>query len=166
MVERAARDRADTGGRLSAEQVRQAECDLGFPLPALLATAYQWIGDGGYGPENLMMALLGDFPSGAVEFYRTERAAGTGTDWAWPEGVLPILDWGAGLYSCVDCRHPDAPVLFYDPSGDAPAWYVDAPSLYEWFTRYVTDTGWWSAGEGDDEIALPPWPDAGSRAAG
>jgi len=152
-------DKSDAGppAPLSASEIRDAEKRLGFALPPLLATLYREIGNGGFGPAYQLLALSGGSSrETAVEAYLSMRGEGRDTPWAWPEGVLPILDWGCAMYMCVDCRSEAGTVLLFDPNSGDPqmAWYVDAPSLDAWFARYLAGAGWWE-GDADDDLA--PW---------
>lgn len=151
---------------VDAATVRRAEEALGFPLHPLLAAVYQCIGNGGFGPEYHLMPLFGKPGSTtAVGEYLKARSAGAGTDWAWPEGVLPILTWGCGMYACVDCRSDQGTVLLFEPNPGVPelAWYVDSPSLAAWFQSYLDDTGWWTAVEDGGEVDMQPWPEFRTR---
>jgi hypothetical protein len=54
-----------------------------------------------------------------------------------------------------------AAVLLFEPNPGDPdlAWYVDSPSLAEWFAHYVDDTGWRVKAEaGEDVPDFAPWP--------
>ncbi|MFF3414290.1 SMI1/KNR4 family protein [Streptomyces sp. NPDC002698] len=144
-------------------EVARAEAVLGFPLPALLASLYLRIGDGGFGPEYGLLPLLDGPPSGepaAVPQYLASRESGRkDPDWPWPEGVLPISHWGCGMYACVDCQSPDGTVLLFEPNADRAdhAWYVDAPDLATWLLAWLEGTGWYE--ESSDDADLPLWPD-------
>ena len=144
--------------------VQRAEAELGFALPPLLAAAYRTVGDGGFGPEYHLLSLLdGPTDEHVVALYTANRSEFAGTDWAWPEGVLPIMTRGCGMYACVDCRSDDGTVLLFEPNPGDPdqAWYVDSPSLAEWFERHLADTGWWADDESDQELV--PWTGAPAR---
>src|SRR5512142_422220 len=132
LAARADAEHPDRPAPVDSATVRAAEAALGFPLHPLLAAAYRNIGDGGFGPEYQLMPLLGESGSQtAVGEYLKARSTGAGTEWAWPEAVLPILTWGCGMYACVDCRTPEGTVLLFEPNPGVPdlAWYVDSPSL-------------------------------------
>lgn len=140
---------------LSASAVAAAEDRLGFPLPPLLAAVYTRVADGGVGPEDGLFALLDE----AVPAYLRERTAKAGTAWAWPAGVLPVLDWGCGMYAAVDCRSPHGTVLLFEPNPGDPdqAWWVDSETLEQWFEHHLNGTGWWTLAENGDDYDLRPW---------
>ncbi|WP_433062560.1 SMI1/KNR4 family protein [Dactylosporangium sp. CS-033363] len=151
---------------LSAADLDRAERELGFPLHPLLAAVYGTIANGGFGPDYQLLSLVSG-PTGeqAVDVYKTKRHDAAGTAWAWPEAVLPILNWGCAMYACVDCRTDEGTVLLFEPNPGVPemAWYVDAPSLESWFEGYVNRTGWWDRLEGGEDPDMPPWPDFNAR---
>jgi SMI1 / KNR4 family (SUKH-1) len=155
---------------LPATTIELAEQRLGFRLHPLLATIYGELANGGFGPDYQLLSLIdGPTSEQAVDRYLDARCANAGTAWAWPEGVLPILAWGCGMYACVDCRSDNGTVLLFEPNPGDPdmAWYVDADSLQEWFEHYINDTGWWSKAEnGEDPGDMQPWTDPRVRASG
>ena len=146
-----------------------AEERLGFRLHPLLAATYRDFANGGFGPDYQLLSLTdGPTSEQAVDSYLEARTTQARTEWAWPEGVLPILNWGCGMYACVDCRSEQGRVLLFEPNPGDPdaAWWIDSPSLEDWFEHYVNDTGWWVKAEaGEDTDEMPPWPEARHRAA-
>ena len=163
----AARARSEVGelpSRLGDGAIRRAERALGFTLHPLLAAVYREVANGGFGPDYQLLSLI-DGPAGqdATNTYLRKRAEGEGTDWAWPRKVLPILDWGDGMYACVDCHSEQGTVLLFEPNPGDPnlAWYVDTPTLADWLENCVLrDTVWWT----EEDAELVPWPHARRRA--
>jgi hypothetical protein len=153
---------------LPANKIDLAEQRLGFRLHPLLAVIYGEFANGGFGPDHQLLSLIdGPTSEQAVDRYLDARQGYAGTEWAWPEGVLPILHWGCGMYACVDCRSDQGTVLLFEPNPGDPdeAWYIDSVSLQGWFEHYINDTGWWNrAEEGDEPGDMPPWTDARARA--
>ncbi|MCW3819325.1 SMI1/KNR4 family protein [Micromonospora sp. DR5-3] len=153
---------------LSRARIAEAEQRLGFPLHPLLAAIYRDVANGGFGPDYQLLSLIdGPTEEQAVDCYTEARTAHAGTEWAWPEGVLPILTWGCGMYACVDCRSAEGTVLLFEPNPGDPdvAWWIDSPSLRQWLEHYIHDTGWWvKAEEGEGLDDMPPWPHARARA--
>ncbi|OKK21038.1 hypothetical protein AMK16_11710 [Streptomyces sp. CB00455] len=139
---------------LGARQITRAEAVIGFPLPPLLAQLYTRVADGGFGPERGLLPL-----GRATRDYTQRRASG----WRWPEGVLPIADFGCSVYACVDCRSESAQVLLFDPNPGEPelAWSIDSPSLAGWLHAWLDGTAWYceESGAGEDYDLEPvPWP--------
>ena len=145
---------------LTADEIRRAEDALGFALPPLLATVYREVGDGGCGPGCALLPLVGESGSQtALGQYLNNRTRSAGSAWAWPEGILPVLDWGCGMFACLDCRSQAGPVLLFEPNPDDPdlAWYIDSPDLTTWLERCVNGTGWWDQAENGEEFDLRLW---------
>ncbi|MGY0234198.1 SMI1/KNR4 family protein [Longispora urticae] len=166
LLDRAHEDGETPGPLLTAADLARAEQALGFALHPLLAAVYQQVGDGGFGPDYQVLPLIDGEKETAVGAYLQLRADGAGTEWAWPEGVLPILDWGCGMYACVDCRSGDGMVVLFEPNPGDPdlAWYVEAASLAGWLTGHLEDTGWWILTENGEDTDLPAWSHAKERA--
>ncbi|MGZ9932718.1 SMI1/KNR4 family protein [Streptomyces sp. NC-S4] len=144
---------------LGTEEIARAEDILGFALPPLLAALYTRVGDGGFGPECGLLSLYD-----AVSSY----GAGRSSAWRWPEGVLPIADFGCSLSVCVDCRSDTAQVLLFDPGLGEPelAWSIDAPSLAGWLHGWLDGTAWYCDGSAAGEeydLELMPWAGFRSR---
>ncbi|QMU74620.1 SMI1/KNR4 family protein [Streptacidiphilus sp. PB12-B1b] len=156
--------------RLGGDEVAAAERELGFTLPPLLRSLYCEIANGGYGPEYQLLPLTGGGRT-AVGEYRAEYEREDPDGPRWPRGVLPVLDWGCGMYAAVDCTRPEAPVLLFEPNGFsgnwAHAWYQDAPSLDRWLTAWLDGNGWWEEDVvADGDTAEPePWAQAAERIA-
>ncbi|WP_326830325.1 SMI1/KNR4 family protein [Streptosporangium sp. NBC_01810] len=101
----------------TAEEVAQAEIILGFGLPPVLARLYCEVANGGFGPDYQLFPLAGEGRT-AVNVYREERSMSeSGGEVHWPADVLPILDWGCGMYAAVDCRSSEGTVLVFEPNG-------------------------------------------------
>ncbi|WP_327235268.1 SMI1/KNR4 family protein [Streptomyces sp. NBC_01317] len=152
--------------------VAEAERLLGFGLPALLVRMYAEVANGGFGPDYKLFPLVGEGRTVVSEYgahWPVQQEEAQESAPHWPRGVLPILDWGCGMYAAVDCLRPQAPVLLFEPNaymGDwADTWFQDAPSLFEWFRAWVNGTGWWEEevmGSGD-AVDPFPWPEAVER---
>jgi len=165
--ERTERETATLPSCVGEEDVADAECVLGFSLPPLLSLLYRQVANGGFGPEYTFLPLIGDGRTAVAEYgpLRSSRSE------YWPRGVLPILDWGCGMYAAVDCLDPDAPVLLFEPNAGpddwADAWFLDSPSLSQWLTSWLDGTGWWEEDVmmAEDAQEPKPWPDAARRLA-
>ncbi|MBW5483455.1 SMI1/KNR4 family protein [Streptomyces bambusae] len=143
----------------SAVEVARVERIAASPLPPLLTGLYTRVANGGFGPEYGLLTL-----EQAIRTYEDMRASA----WRWPEGVLPMADFGCGMLMCVDCRSDTAQVLLFDPNPGDPdlAWYVDAPGLADWLRGWLDGTAWFceESGAGEEfDLELAPWPDLRSR---
>jgi hypothetical protein len=129
---------------VTEQDIAAAERELGFALPTLLSLMYRQVANGGFGPEYTLLPLIGPGRT-AVSEYGPPRS--TSASEYWPRGVLPILDWGCGMYAAVDCLDPAAPVLLFEPNAGpedwADAWFLDSPSLAQWLGSWLEGTGWW-----------------------
>ncbi|GII34314.1 SMI1/KNR4 family protein [Planotetraspora mira] len=150
------------------EELAQAESMLGFTLPPVLVRLYREVANGGFGPDYQLFPLLGEGRT-AIDTYFEERSMLlSGDRTRWPAGVLPILDWGCGMYAAVDCLSPEGAVLLFEPNAigsddDWPeAWFVDSGSLTEWLETWLSDAGWY-VGDADDDGDMRPWEMARTR---
>ncbi|MFI6540364.1 SMI1/KNR4 family protein [Nonomuraea sp. NPDC050547] len=138
----------------TADELGQAERELGFPLPPLLRRLYLEVADGGFGPDYQLLSLRE-----AVAAREEER---------WPAGVLPVLDWGCEMYAAIDCEHARATVLLYEPNGLSSdddghlAWYVDADDLTGWLETWLAEAGWYEE-DAEETTEMPHWPPARER---
>ncbi|MFJ8012825.1 SMI1/KNR4 family protein [Streptomyces sp. NPDC096339] len=144
---------------LADGEIARAEGILGFALPPLLAKLYTRVGDGGFGPEYGLLPLRQ-----VIERHEARRASG----WRWPEGVLPMADFGCGMDACVDCRSETAQVLLFDPNPGEPdlAWYVDSPGLADWLRGWLDGSAWFcdESGLGEEfDLEPVPWAEFRSR---
>ena len=58
---------------------------------------------------------LGDGERSAIDQYlELRRICPDMPEWKWPEGVLPICDWGCSILTCLDCLNSPYPVLTFE----------------------------------------------------
>jgi hypothetical protein len=123
--------------RASPDQLATSARLLGFPLPAALQQLYGQVANGGFGPGHGLLGLAGGatdiFGQTAIETYQVLRTPWAGETPPWPEGLLPICDWGdAGDrdgMSCVNCFDPELPIIRHENE-----WLLDAKHYPERFT--------------------------------
>ncbi|MGJ6969264.1 SMI1/KNR4 family protein [Streptosporangium sp. G11] len=150
----------------TAEEVVRAEGVLGFGIPPVLARLYREVANGGFGPDYQLFPLAGEGRT-AVSVYHEERSMSqSGGEAHWPADVLPILDWGCGMYAAVDCRSPEGTVLLFEPNGvDGEwhrAWHLDSESLAGWLEVWLSETGWYEE-DADEDSEIHPWQTARQR---
>lgn len=141
---------------VSDAEIAEAERRLGFPLPDLLLELYTSISDGGFGPSGGFLPLLrpspetklqnGSLPGreSVVELYEAflegDPEDETGP---WPERLLPVVDRGCAIRSCVDCSTPSLRIICYEP-------YVshtpECPSLERWLREWMASPKLWKLG--------------------
>lgn len=178
LVDRVARRAAFDARLLSpcvtAEELAAVEAALGMVLPPMLARLYLEVANGGFGPGYQILPLVGRGRT-AADVYRAERGmAGhvPGPHGAhWPAGILPVLDWGCGMYAAVDCADETGTVLLFEPNGFdgdwKDAWFVDAESLAGWLETWLSGTGWYEGDVHEDggPTRPAPWAPAAERLA-
>lgn len=146
---------ADAPAPATADEVREAERQLGFALPPLLRRMYLEVSNGAWGPEYGANGLIGgarvDLDAGAVEWYRQMHDGGADPEdpsWpGWPDGLLAVCHWGCAIWSCVDCNSSDGRVVRFDPNGYGPpdgtswsgAWGEERPSLAAFLEDWLSD---------------------------
>jgi hypothetical protein len=132
---------------VSPSDIVEAERRLGFPLPELLRQLYTSVGDGGFGPGYGFLGLIKPVPIGefagesVVQLYEVFRGGDPeNRSWTWPDRMLPVLDWGCAIRSCVGCSTTSLPVLRDEP-------YVsrlpESPSLEQWLREWVVGRDLW-----------------------
>ncbi len=100
------------------DDIARTESQLGFNLPPLLRSVYE-IANGGVGPGLHGLYPIGDGEDTLATVYRSfvdsthaPTPGEPGIDqYPWPERLLPICDWGCAIWSCLDCRSTDGPIV-------------------------------------------------------
>jgi hypothetical protein len=120
------------------EVIARAEAHIGFQFPPLLRRLYLEVGNGGFGPGYGLFGVEGGHPAGVAKdeqtidaLYLTLRGD---PEW-WPEKLLPICDWGCAIWSCLDCRTDDGPVVHVEGASEGDCWAASltlGPWLEAW----------------------------------
>jgi hypothetical protein len=131
----------------TAAQLEESERRLGFGLPQVVRRLYGLVANGGFGPGYGLLGVVGgainEFDHTAVDCYLALRRDGAEDGrWRWPWALLPVCNWGCGVYSCVDCRPGIAqpPMVVFAPGGDEGfAWSFvgDGRTLPRWLRGWV-----------------------------
>ncbi|MFC9330737.1 SMI1/KNR4 family protein [Kitasatospora sp. NPDC057015] len=154
---------------VSARELADAEDELGVALPPLLARLYREVANGGFGPGYQLLPLVGPGRTVlAVHRAEQERVRG-GESPRWPAGVVPVMDWGCGMFAAVDCLGGAGTVLLFEPNGVVDrwedAWYVDADCLAGWLETWFAGMAWYEeiSGAGMRATEPRPWEEVEAR---
>ena len=100
-------------------QVAALETRLGFALPPLFRQLLLEVGDGGYGPGyGLIGVQRAPGREDLAQVYAQSHAVNPtrrGYFPLLPKRLVPVVNWGCGIYACLDCRSRTAPVYFFNP---------------------------------------------------
>ena len=122
----------------SPENVRDAEAELGYPLPALLRRMFLELANGGFGPGYGILGLrcghTDDMGKTAIDLVSADHLQAVNA------ALLPLCHWGCAIYSLVDCASDDQQMWAFDPNpapeGVNPLVPLD-DSLDAWLGRWV-----------------------------
>jgi hypothetical protein len=149
----------------SPRDLQQAERVLGFQLPELLRAIYLQVGNGGFGPEYGIVGTAGGFKLDKCSlescYQRMLRLEKENSVWRWPERLLPLANYGCGMWACVDCEHKNLPMILWDPN-NLDAELDGADARVNWASAFWDQGGalrnWlegWLAGEPGPEPEPP-----------
>jgi hypothetical protein len=134
---------------ISDSVLRDAERALGFPIPATLRRLYSEVGDGGFGPGHGFYGLTNGterLPNESVVYLYTLFRKGDPEDpsFSWPYMLLPVLDWGCAIRSCVDCSIPSLPIIRHDPNVEGALQFRSEDwHLEEWLQAWLDGYDLW-----------------------
>jgi hypothetical protein len=104
----------------ATKALQVAEPALGFQLPDLLRAIYLNVGNGGFGPEYGIIGTKGGFKLEKCSlescYQRMLQLKKENPVWRWPERLLPLANYGCGMWSCVDCEYKKLPMILWDPN--------------------------------------------------
>jgi SMI1 / KNR4 family (SUKH-1) len=140
----------------SVADIAEAEKRLGFRLPSLLRELYGMVADGSFGPPYGFLPLLTPVPEtklpnlslpgrdSVVQLYTLFRGGDPEEpSWSWPERLLPVLEWGCAIRSCVDCSSPSLAVVRDEPYVSR---ITESPSLEQWLSDWMGGRDLWKIG--------------------
>jgi hypothetical protein len=132
------------------EALNDAMRQIGFPLPPLIRDLYTRVADGGYGPGYGVLPLLG--PTYNLVGRRLQMNEEATPEWAWPERLVELVNWGCHYFSGVDCSHKSCPVFFYnndravEDATLADCLLPEAETLEEWLSAWLDGEDLWERG--------------------
>jgi hypothetical protein len=97
---------------VSDSQVEYVESAIGIEFPALLKQCYTQISNGGFGPGYGITGLPGGHESSWGDLIETVEELRRHEDCE--EAYLPLIDWGCGHFTCIDCDDEDMAVTLKD----------------------------------------------------
>lgn len=104
----------------ATEDLEVAERAIGFKLPELLQAIYLEVGNGGFGPEYGIVGTEAGFKLDKCSlescYEGMLQLEQENTVWRWPKGLLPVANYGCGMWSCVDCEYEKLPMILWDPN--------------------------------------------------
>jgi hypothetical protein len=122
------RERATDGGiharkpfpPVAAETLQAAERAVGFRLPELLRVIYLKVANGGFGPEYGIVGTKGgarlDGCTLETCYQYMLKLERKNPVWRWPRSLLPVANYGCGMWSCVDGEYQKLPMILWDPN--------------------------------------------------
>lgn len=153
------------GQLVTEREMAYAEDKIGFRFPRLLRALYLEIGNGGFGPGYGLRPLFtlrrfgrdGESTDYGVislylDMYEASRASDIrdddGSDNSsarivpWPAMLLPIVEWGCAISSCVDCSA--APYRVLRDDSESPCRSLEHESFEEWWLHWLNGKDWWN----------------------
>lgn len=121
-------------GPLSVHDLASAEAVLGFPLHALHRRVITDVANGGFGPGD---GLLG-FPGGRLDHRGRSVLELRDCLGDLPEPVVPLVDWGCAIWTCVD-ENTGCVLTLADESLVTTQW-----TLHSWFSDWVGGKSIWA----------------------
>lgn len=143
---------------VAEQDLDTAEEELGYPLPPLLRALYTQVANGGFGPgyglPQIRDHALRKKDDSAWERYsrpvnlaiylrKTSSSAYFEVpDYAWPDNLFGICDWGCGIVSYLDCVSGQ---IFRGEAGrNGNIFCHEADSLYEWLDLWLNGVDFWA----------------------
>jgi hypothetical protein len=123
--------------------IRETEALVGFNLPVLLKRIYLEIGNGCFGPGYGLLGLRGGYVDSdgrtlleAYDHVKDDVVCHLGGS---RRMFLPLCEWGAGVWSCLDCGSGALPILTLDEGGFTRTRF----SLQSWLENWAQGQSLW-----------------------
>jgi hypothetical protein len=167
------RERATDGGihprnsvrPATAKALQDAEAAIGFKLPDLLRGIYTTVANGGFGPEY---GIVGTKAGAKLDGCTLEtccqnmvKLAKENPVWRWPRRLLPLANYGCGMWSCVDCEYQKLPMILWDPN-NLDAELAGADARLNWGNSFwdqgLSFRSWLEGWLAEKHQSEPTWP--------
>lgn len=99
------------------EAIAETEAACGYSLPPLLVRLLTEVANGGFGPLNAVYGVRGHNWHSSEHFPDMTEAAIEAVDdpeWGQRRWCLPLIDWGCGMVTLIDCRDPSGRLWGWD----------------------------------------------------
>ena len=133
------------------ECIEKAEEKMGLHLPDLLCDLYTQVGNGGFGPGYGLIGVAGTpharCHSELESYDLSHMYLAMGPGWGgpgWPNGLVPICDWGCRHMSLMDCSQPSTPIVFFIGAGNDAR--LQSPSFRSWMEDWLAGVDLWGKG--------------------
>jgi len=150
---------------VAQKQLKVAERAISFKLPELCRAIYLKVGNGGFGPEYGIVGTKGgaklDECTLETCYQNMLKLEKENSVWRWPERLLPLANYGCGMWSCVDCEYAKLPMILWDPNNlDAE---LDGPDArLNWGNSFwdqgLSLTKWLEGWLAEEQQPEPKWP--------
>lgn len=152
---------------VATKALQVAERAIGFELPKLLRRIYLEVGNGGFGPVYGIIGTKGgaklDGRTLETCYQDMLKLQEENSVWRWPKRLLPVANYGCGMWSCVDCEYQKLPMILWDPN-NLDAELDDADARLNWgnsFWDQRQSLRTWLAGWlAETKEPAPQWPSA------
>jgi hypothetical protein len=150
---------------VAAQALQIAERAIGFQLPNLLRAVFLEVGNGGFGPEYGIVGTKGgaklDGCTLETCYQNMVKLENENSVWRWPKRLLPLSNYGCGMWSCVDCEYQKLPMILWDPN-NLDAELDGADARLNWGNSFW-DQGrslriWLEGWLAEEEEPEPKWP--------
>jgi hypothetical protein len=128
----------------SSDACDLAEQELSVVLPPLLRRLFTEVANGGFGPGYGILGVEGghcdDQGRDLVNAQRFVAAMSRAFKVEWLPTVVPICQWGAGIWSCIECKSDCGTIVTLDESGLT----FTRHTLNSWLDDWCNDISIWN----------------------
>jgi hypothetical protein len=139
----------ELGPPASADVIEAAEKEMGCHFHPLHERLFKEVGNGGFGPGNGLIEI----PGGSLDMeepsmIELKRGLFSDHEKLQMPSVVPLCDWGCGIWSCVDCK--TGAILSMSEFGLRDL----EQGLHSWFEDWTSGVNLWDRMVVVDEIRI------------